>query len=433
MTVSASGAAMVPQAIASAGRLGPRLLAVLLAAAFLHLNVQVVLWSFLGIEGEVVNLNPVTASWLVVPALLWTWAAVRTAKVVPITVLEGLIACWIALLLVHAGAYYLRHGVMPAAIAFLSWGVWACLLPWGLHHRRLDFGVLFAWLFFLGGLLNAAPALYEVITGGVIFKVATLDAAGVRRVYGISQSPVWLGVQLGVGAVSGLWLIGAASSRVGKLAVVAGTVIQIAALTVAGGRGPLIATGVGILLFGFTVLPHRSWFSTLVVLWAVGGLLPTFLAESGRVARFLGHVVAALSADDPGNAARLRVYASAVDAHLLDSFWLLVYGHGAGQGSTVGRFLGVGELNVESSALKLVYDLGLAGVLLFASIWALVVRQGWQGLKTPDCAFFGVFLAILGILTFEIMIAEPLKGWLMMFYYWATLSAIVQRSRGVES
>ncbi|MDP3802989.1 MAG: O-antigen ligase family protein [Brevundimonas sp.] len=401
---------------------------VALTLAFLQLNFQLVLYSALGLSVQDGASHPLLLVWVVAPMLFLGVALVRLAATRRLTSVTELAA--LALLLVcsvHAVFISASHGLNSGAFAFLTWATWIGVFLYLSRDMSKDWPKLVMSLLILGGILNAVPIIYESITGTALFKTATI--ADVTRRYGINQSISLVGLQLALGIIATCYYVMKDYKKILPILIL---VIQITGLILSASRGPLIYMSISLVAIA-TFLP-KSPNRRVLVIFTVGlFVLSTVLyLLTARVSLAgddqLGFVLSALTISDAGNSERLAYFAYAFDMWTA-SAWTLIAGYGSGLLSLLAVRSGGVELGAESSAIKVLLELGVLGALPFYIVVATTFRRGiqlWRSRVDDRLPYImGAFIVIVLQLTFH----ETLKAWVGAMYFWMLAAAILHVGR----
>ena len=426
-----------PMAFAADGVLRLRvglfaLFAMLLAASFIQLNAQKVLYAYLGLDFTETATRPaITLLWVLVPAALWSLVPLILLIRARVQTSQLPLLAWLAILAAHSVFFTLTDGPRAGIASFLSWGAWACLplIVQGNWGRRFPRYVMV--LFILAAVANALPILYEWAVGEPIFKEVT--RAGVTRSYGISQSISVAGLQLAVGSIAlihQMSLCPRNSLRFVGLTVMLLTVIG--ALLATSSRAPII-----FLLFGLALLVSISRLPPAFkviggLLVAIGAFMLALAAVSSLFdATYLEFLIEALSVRDDANLERFGIYLEAY-ARWSHSWETFLFGYGSGSLSALAPYFGNTDIAAESSLLKLVIELGLIGGLPLLVFVLTVLWQANRERRRSSDSSITFFFVMTVLVLLEASIHESLKAWIIQFYFWALLASLVSFVTNVE-
>ena len=397
---------------------------ILLVLAFVQLNLQKVLYVALDLPLDETASHPALLIWTIAPVSLWLYAGLQILRRTGVRKIEIPLLLWLYIVVAHAVYFLLAKGAGFGMLAFMAWAAWVGLVFRFGRHRDLAFPYFIAVLFASAAVINGFAVLYEELWDVELFKMVTLG--GVVRRYGLSQSVSILGLQLAIGCIAILYLIkqhGARRSIV--LALICLFALVAAALVISSSRGAVIflMAALGYLIWSWTSFPI-----TRVVVVLMVTLLGTVLAAA-VVANLLNwpyveFIASSLSISDEGNVARLSLYREAL-AYLTRDGLAFLLGDGSGSLSIMAVRLGGAEFGIESSLLKLFLEFGVAGAAPLLFFVAIVVARGARAQFRYKCPFLAPFVAMALVLLLQASIHESLQSWLVQFYFWSILVAIM--------
>lgn len=360
--------------------------------------------------------HPVLLIWAFILLFLLVLAAARFFRTTRIQRAE----IWAALFLLVCAAHGLiigaASGPTTGIFAFLAWGISIGVFFQVGRAASCDGPQFVIYMLVLGGVINAAPVIWESVNGIAIFKAVTV--ANQTRLYGISQSISILGLQLAVGIIASMYLL-LTSKR--KIVVSAILILQFWALIFSTSRGPLIYMIIALVIITSLLpsSPEKKMFWALLLGSLISFLLFLILIFPIQIANEskLSFLLTALTGGDTGNNERIGYYLEALDL-LFSNFTELILGRGAGMLSLVEARSGGYETNVESSVLKLFLELGVIGAVPFFAVVVSLLGTGlrnWTRKRDMRSLFLlGCFMVVLLQMTTQ----ELLKAWIGSVYFW---------------
>ena len=210
---------------------------IILAAAFVQLNIQKPLYAVLSIDTANRASHIVLLLWLLAPALSWFLAIRQLIRQRSFTRTEQGLWVFSALLLLHACITMVYYGLTPAAISFLAWGAWLPIYFISTKDSSFRWLNFIVFILIIGGILQAIPVLYEFFADEIVFRRSTVGVT--TRLYGINQSVSILGTQLAIGCIACIyWFI--ETSRISRLFPAIVFCILCFSLIATTSRGPLL-------------------------------------------------------------------------------------------------------------------------------------------------------------------------------------------------
>jgi hypothetical protein len=204
-------------------------IALLILGMILYLNSQVVLLSLLA--DQVLRM-----SWVVIPALLFTFFIPQLSANVLHSVIASLTLLFLFLLSIHILVQGVRYGIIGAGWAVVSYGLWLGIFSW-IQFVNLRIAL---WLgmsiYFCSALMQASSILVENYFSQAFFKVVTIGE--ISRFYGISSSISIAGLQVAVGMLAAISLYFKARSKLAKILYLLISVVLIVALLLTSARVP---------------------------------------------------------------------------------------------------------------------------------------------------------------------------------------------------
>lgn len=304
-----------------------------------------------------------------------------------------------------------------------------------IHLRRLMTCLIFA------AVIVSVVGILEFLFGFAIVERSLLtdisDGLGVRRIYSVVGSTVVLGSYLAVWVPYAIAISIGESSGTWRWFGAGATVALLPTLLLTYTRGAWLQAAVASIVCMFLIYRRSSGTKfPLPIVTAFGVLLAfgsQFVVDTGFL---LYRFTSVFDVSELSNATRLQIYSSAFD-NLLErgGGGALLFGQGVGSASRLVESLSSADIasfyigDIESSILKILYELGLVGLLLFAALYVNAIRVGWRlsrhtEVQTERIIAAAATASLVG-LAIELLVARVIDAWLISSLLWFQIGLLM--------
>lgn len=424
MTIPKPGHFMVPILLRWVGLL-------LLAGALVLQSVGSAIY-----EEGTASRSPVSLLWLMGPVVGWVVGPWLTLRHPSRRGSLGLEYVWMILLGLHAVRAGILGGATEGLVSFLSWGAWFGVYLWLCAASPLRTWIRrsFLWLYMLIGFTLALGVIFEAVTGITLTKETTVAEDLVRR-YGLSQSVVVGGIQIGCGLIACIYQSLTVRSAMKRLLITSFAAVQWLGLFLCAARAPILLSLTAVLsllgIAAFRKVSSLQFQAALLGIMAVAAV-PVVLRQGWLNEGIIEYLKSSLTVGDSSNMVRIERMKETISEATVDAATAMV-GLGSGETVVLLRLRGFETMTSESSALKLWLELGAVGAVIFygmvGAILARSVRcQTLLAAVTQEHRDMAMrhlcLVAIVLILLVQTMFHDMLTTWAISGMFWSALGLL---------